>query len=131
MTISPVQGTPAPVLATAGVDGTLVTAALPVEPFLGAADQVIFVSPGHGMWHAISDSTTHFTFVGLAASPAGTWIATATIRGSLDLAPDGATLVGSYHAVVSDPAGNELATELGQITAIRITASAQPERRDA
>jgi hypothetical protein len=121
LTIAPVQGTPVPALVTVHADGTLGSASLPVEPFLGADDRVIFVSPGHGLWEPIALNMVSFKIVGLAATERGAQAASATIRGRLGLGEDGDTLNGSYDAVVYDPAGDELATEQGALRATRIT----------
>jgi hypothetical protein len=120
LTLCPAQGTLAPALATLGVDGTLALDTLPVEPFLGAADNVSFVSGGHGQWQASGSGQARFTFVGLAAGERGTWEATGTISASLSLGQDGTTVTGSYWASIADPAGRELATEQGTLRAERI-----------
>jgi hypothetical protein len=120
LTLLPAQGTPAPALATLGADGTLVMAFLPVEPFLGSADQLVFISAGHGGWEPSGPGTARFTFVALAASERGALAATGTISGSLALSRDGTTVTGSYGASLADPAGNEMATEQGGVRADRI-----------
>jgi hypothetical protein len=121
LTIAPVQGTPAPALVTVHADGTLSTAPLPVEPFLGAADRVIYVSPGHGLWRVSDPNTVTIKIVGLAATDRGAQAASATIRGRLDRSDDGRSLNGSYEAIVYDPSGIELAKEQGALQATRIT----------
>jgi hypothetical protein len=126
LTLSPAQGTPAPALATLGADGTLVMAFLPVEAFLGAADQVIFISGGHGSWETSGPDTARLTFVGLAATERGAWAATGTISANLTLNPDRRTVTGSYWASMADSAGNEMATEQGALRAERIVVQRLP-----
>jgi hypothetical protein len=121
VTLLPAQGTPAPALATLGADGTLAMTTLPVEPFLGADDQMIYVSGGHGAWEAKGPDKARFTFVGLAAGERGTWAATGTISANLTLGADGATVTGSYWASIADNAGREMATEKGTLRAERIS----------
>ncbi len=120
LTIAPVQGTPVPALLTLHADGTLSSASLPVEPFLGAADRVIFVSPGHGLWEPTGVKQARLKIVGLAATERGAQAAGATILGRGELSADGRSLSGSYAATVYDPAGVPMATEEGTLTATRI-----------
>ena len=120
LNIAPVQGTPVPALITMNEDGTLITAQLPVEPFLGAADRVIFVSPGHGLWKPTEHDAASFTFVGLAATEKGVQAARATIAGRVELSPNGREFSGSYHATVFAPGGDSLATEDGALRGTRI-----------
>jgi hypothetical protein len=106
---------------TIHADGTLTTASLPVEPFLGAADRVIFVSALHGLWEPVAPGTVRFKLVGLAATERGVQAAGATILGQGGLSDDGRSLSGSYEAHVFDPSGVQLATEEGALHATRIT----------
>ena len=127
LTLAPVQGTPTPALITIGEHGTLITASLPVEPFLGAADRVIFVSAGHGLWKATGPKTMSFTIVGLAATERGSQAASALIAGRVEINPGGHLLSGTYHATVFDPAGMAMATEDGMLQASRIELVEQVE----
>jgi hypothetical protein len=121
LTIAPLQGTPVPALVTLHADGTLSSASLPVEPFLGAADRVIFVSPGHGVWEPAGVKLVSLKIVGLAATERGAQAAGATILGRGELSADGRSISGFYAATVYDPAGVQLATEEGTLQATRIT----------
>ena len=121
LTIAPIQGTPVPALVTLHADGTLSSASLPVEPFLGAADRVIFVSPGAGVWEPAGVKLARLKIVGLAATERGAQAAGATILGRGELSADGRSLSGSYAATVYDPAGVPLATEEGTLQATRIS----------
>ncbi len=121
LTIAPIQGTPVPALVTLHADGTLNSASLPVEPFLGAVDRVIFVSPGHGVWETAGVKLARLKIVGLAATERGAQAASATILGRGELSADGRSFSGSYAATVYDPAGVPLATEEGALQATRIS----------
>jgi hypothetical protein len=125
LTIAPAQGTPVPALISVHADGTLNMAFLPVEPFLGADDRVVFLSAGHGLWRATDPNRVGFTIVGLAATERGAQAASATINGRVDLSAEGGTFNGSYEASVYDPAGTQVAAERGALQATRITLEGQ------
>ena len=81
-------------LARYGADGSVTTAW--AANFADGSGNVLFQSPGLGVWEAIDDRSARFTSVTVYSDAAGTFIGTSTLDGYLTVSEDGQTFVDDW-----------------------------------
>jgi hypothetical protein len=99
MAIHPIVGTwlevsPGVSLTRFGADGAVITAW--AANFADGEGNVVFQSPGVGVWEPVDDRSVRFSSVAIYSDAAGTFKATSTLDGYLTVSEDGQTFVDDW-----------------------------------